>query len=66
MPSTYFSSVTILTKNSGLADALSTALFTMPYEEGRAIIDSLEDTEAIWIDKEGNIVYTDGVKPIDL
>ena len=66
MPSAYFSSVTILTSNSGLADALSTALFSMPYEEGRAIIDSLENTEAIWIDKTGNIVYTDGVKPIDL
>ena len=66
MPSTYFSSVTILTKDSGLADALSTALFTMPYEDGRILIDSLEGTEAIWIDKEGNVIYTDGVKPIEL
>ena len=66
MPADYFSSITILTKDSGLADALSTALFSMPYEEGRALIDSLEGVEAIWISKDGTIVYTDGVHPIEL
>ena len=66
MPAEYFSSITILVKDSGLADALSTALFSMPYEEGRALVDSLEGVEAIWITKDGTIVYTDGVNPIDL
>jgi thiamine biosynthesis lipoprotein len=66
MPATYFSSITILAKDSGLADALSTALFTMSYEDGKAIVDSLEDVEAIWIYKDKTIAYTDGVNPINL
>ena len=66
MPAEYFSSITILTKDSGLADALSTALFTMSYEEGVALINSLEDVEAIWIFRDKTIKYTDGVTPISL
>ena len=66
MPADYFSSITILTKDSGLADALSTALFSMSYEDGRALVDSLEGVEVIWISRDGTIVYTDGVNPIDL
>ena len=66
MPADYFRSITILVKDSGLADALSTALFSMSYEEGRELVDSLDDVEVIWIDKDGNITYTDGVTPIEL
>ena len=66
MPADYFSSITVLVKDSGLADALSTALFAMPYEQGRRLVDSLDGVEAIWIDKDGNITYTDGVTPIEL
>ncbi len=66
MPADYFSSVTILSENSGLADALSTALFSMNYEEGRLLVDSLDNVEAVWIYKNGNIIYTDGVNPINL
>ena len=66
MPADYFSSITILVKDSGMADALSTALFSMSYEEGKELVDSLEDVEVIWIDKEGKITYTDGVHPIEL
>lgn len=66
MPADYFSSITILTKDSGLADALSTALFAMPYEDGRKLVDSLEGVETVWIYKDGTIVYTDGVTPINL
>lgn len=66
MPAEYFSSITILAKDSGLCDALSTALFSMSYEEGKALIDSLENVEAVWIYKDGRVVYTDGVNPIEL
>lgn len=58
MPAKYFKSVSIITSHSGKADALSTALFNMPYEDGLALINSLEDTEAIWIFEDGNIKYS--------
>lgn len=53
MPSDYFTAVTILCKNSGMADALSTAVFNMPYEEGKEFVESLPDTEALWVFKDG-------------
>ena len=60
-PSTYFRSVSIITEDSGYADFLSSALFLMPYEEGRALADSLEGVEAIWLMNDGTIHYTDGL-----
>lgn len=62
MPADYFSAVTILTKDSGLADALSTALFCMSYDEGLALIEGLSDVDAIWIFKDGRMESTDGVR----
>ena len=61
MPADYFASVSILTQDSALADALSTALFCMNYEEGLALVQRLGNVDVIWIDKEGTIQYTDGV-----
>lgn len=57
-PGEYFRAVTILTKDSGLADVLSTALYVMPFEEGLAYIESLEDAEAMWVMKDGEIKYS--------
>lgn len=45
-PSTYHRSVTILTENSALADALSTALFSMSEEDGRVLLDKIRSGEA--------------------
>lgn len=61
MPASYFSSVSVLCKNSGLADALSTALFSMSYEDGLALIKSIGDTDVIWVTREGEVKMTDGV-----
>jgi thiamine biosynthesis lipoprotein len=60
MPSTYFSSVTIITENSGFADALSTALFTMSYEEGLALVSQLSGVEVLWITPDGTQYHTPG------
>ncbi len=61
MPSDYFSSVTILTKNSGLADALSTALFSMSYEDGLTLLENVsDDVEVLWIAKDGTQMMTEG------
>ncbi len=63
-PARYFSSVTIITPDSGMADALSTAIFCMSYEDGLALISSLDSTEAVWIFTDGSVRYSDGVKNI--
>lgn len=54
MPSSYFASVTIIAPHSGMADALSTALFNMTYDEGRALADSL-GIKAVWVSPDGNV-----------
>lgn len=59
MPAEYFSSVSIITDHSGRADALSTALFNMPYEDGLSLINSIEGAEAIWILEDGTIKYSE-------
>ena len=61
MPSTYFSSVTILTPDSGLADALSTALFCMSYEDGLALVNKIGGVEVLWITSDGTQYYTEGL-----
>ena len=62
MPAEYFSSVTIITEDSGLADALSTALFCMSYEEGKALVESLDvEVDVIWIDLDYNLTKTEGI-----
>ena len=59
MPANYFKSVSIICDHSGLADALSTALFNMQYEEGLALINSLENAEAIWVFEDGTVKYSE-------
>lgn len=58
-PADYFVSVTILCKDSGMADALA-KIFNMPYEEGLALIESLPDTEALWVFPDGALKYSSG------
>lgn len=62
-PSEYFRSVTILCGDSGLADALSTALFVMPLEEGRALAKRC-GVEAMWVLPDGTKAYTPGFEAV--
>ena len=62
MPGTKYKSVSIITKDSGLGDALSTALFLMDEAEGRALIESIDNTEAMWVLPDGEQVYSSGFK----
>jgi thiamine biosynthesis lipoprotein len=63
MPANYFTSVSVFCKDGGLADALSTALFCMDYESGRALCDLLS-VEAVWVTADGELLLTDGVELI--
>ena len=49
MPAEGYLSVSIVCKDSGMGDALSTALFCMPFEEGYVLVESLSDVEALWV-----------------
>ncbi len=60
MPNNTFAGVTILCRDGMTADALSTAVFNMTLEEGQKLIESLEETEAIWVYPDGNEVYSSG------
>lgn len=60
MPLHEFASVTILSPDGRMADALSTALFNMSLEEGQKLIESLEGTEAFWVYEDGRQVYSQG------
>ena len=63
MPSAYWRSVTIVCDDSGLADALSTALFVLPREAGQRLLDKT-GAMAIWVDARGNLYYSPGVEEI--
>ena len=63
MPSAFWRSVTIICDDSGLADALSTALFLLPQEAGQKLLDKT-GAMAIWVDAQGRICYSPGVKDI--
>lgn len=60
-PAKHARSVTVICKDSGIADILSTTLYTMSYEEGMSLLKTLQEkenlnVEAIW-------VYDDQIKP---
>ena len=59
MPAAYWRSVSIICHDSGLADALSTALFLMDREAGEALALSC-GVEAFWVDAAGQEFMTDG------
>ncbi len=60
MPTTYFSAVSVIAADSGQADALSTALFSMDEASGRRMLESLDGVEALWVYPDGSESMTDG------
>jgi thiamine biosynthesis lipoprotein len=57
-------SVTIVTAGSTDADALSTAVFTLGFERGKALIDSIPETEAIFVFNDRSVRITGGLAGI--
>ncbi len=62
MPGEHYRAVTVVASDSGLADALSTAVFLMPYEESKELVNSMDGVEALWVMHDGTIEATDGMK----
>lgn len=66
-PARFHRSVTILLQDSGMADALSTGLFLMNEEDGRRLLNKLnqgkpeeEQIQVMWIDGENQKSFTEG------
>ena len=52
--------VTIISKESATGDALSTACFALGLEKGMALINSLPDVYAAFINSDGKLHFSDG------
>lgn len=63
-PAEYYRALTVVTKDSGLADLLSTELFLLPYEEGRALAESFENVQVMWIMPGGEVRVTPGLEKL--
>lgn len=64
MPSDFFTAVTVVCPDSGLADALSTAIYSMDFEAGYEMIKKLDGVEALWILPNGEMKYSDGYQSL--
>ena len=54
MPAQRFAAVTVAAPDAGLADALSTALFTLPCGEGLALVEAMDRVGAMWVWEDGS------------
>lgn len=60
MPAEGLLSVSVVCPDSGMGDALSTALFCMTATEGKALVEALDGVEALWVDQNGNQIVSSG------
>jgi len=56
-------SVTIIGPNATRTDALSTSVFVLGPEAGLALINSLDDVDAVLVTPQGKVLYSKGLEP---
>ncbi len=59
-PAAWLWSVSVVAQDSGLADALSTALFTLSVADGQALLTHFEGVNALWVTPDGAQTQTEG------
>ena len=59
-PDSGLASVTILSDTSAQGDALSTTCFLLGIEKGMALVEQLDDVEALFITTEGELIPSSG------
>lgn len=64
-PAERYHSVSVVTPDSGMADFLSTYLFVSSPEDGLALVESLKDTEALWVLSDGSIQRSSGFAALE-
>ncbi|MGU9538593.1 FAD:protein FMN transferase [Clostridium tepidum] len=57
-------SVSIISDNSIDGDALSTSVYTLGLDEGKKLIESLKDVEAVFVTNDKKVYITSGLKDI--
>ncbi len=62
MPANKYKMVSVINPSSAVADALSTALFCMDLDKGKRLVESLDNTSALWITTEGEKHYSENFK----
>ncbi len=60
MPPEYYDSVAVLTDRADLADALSTAIYTMPPKEALELAQKLDSVEIMLVEKNSQITVSSG------
>ena len=63
-PAENFTAVTVICEDSGMSDALSTAIYCMDFEQGLELIQSIEGSEAMWVFKDKSIRYSEGFEAL--
>jgi FAD:protein FMN transferase len=64
MPANYYRAVTVVARDSGVADFLSTELFLLPFEKSFNLAENLEDVEALWVMPDGTVRITSGMSEL--